>query len=280
MNARETPPSKKRAADDRDPSALDELTLRNHPSYASTLANGLAVLGCFSGGEPWLGNKEIAERLGLSKPTVSRLAFTLIALGYMRRERQTGKYQLGPAVLSLGYPLLSQLTIRQVAAEDMLELARYAHGPVSVGARDRLQVVYVETSHGKETNATKPGIGSSRPLLRTAMGRALLHAHGEAERAVLERRLQQTMPQEWETYGSGLKHAYRQIEQMGFCIVAGDWRPTLAAVAVPMNHSVAGMHLAFNLTVPSYATDQKQLTRELGPRLVELVRRIEQKLGK
>jgi DNA-binding IclR family transcriptional regulator len=281
MNTREHPdPPTTPAADERDPSALDEATLRNHPSFASTLANGLAVLGCFSGGEPWLGNKEISQRLGLSKPTVSRLAFTLIALGYLRRDRLTGKYQLAPAVLSLGYPLLSQLTIRQIAAEDMLELARYAHGPVSVGARDRLQVVYVETSHGKETSITKPGIGSTRPLLRTAMGRALLHAHGDAERAVLERRLQQSMPQEWETYGTGLVRAYEQIDQMGFCIVAGEWRPTLAAVAVPMKHPVAGMHLAFNLTVPSYATDEEQLVRDLGPRLLELVRRIEQKLGK
>jgi DNA-binding IclR family transcriptional regulator len=266
--------------DERDPSAIDAAALADHPSFASTLANGLAILGCFSGGEPWLGNKDIAQRLGLSKPTVSRLTFTLIALGYLRRDRQTGKYQLGPAVLSLGYPLLSQLTIRQIAAEDLLDLARYAHGPVSVGARDRLQVVYVETSQGKETNATKPGIGSTRPLLRTAIGRALLHAHGDAERMFIEHRLQQAMPQEWETYEVGLKEAYRQIDRLGFCIVAGDWRPTLAAVAVPMKHPVMGMQLAFNLTVPSYATNEEQLTRDLGPRLVELVRRIEQKLGK
>ena len=99
-----------------DASPLEEPALRDHPNFASTLANGLDVLGCFSGTEPTLGNKDIAERLGLSKPTVSRLTFTLVALGYLRRERRTGKYMLSPAVLPLGYPLLSQLTIRQVAA--------------------------------------------------------------------------------------------------------------------------------------------------------------------
>lgn len=264
---------------ERDPAALEGRALEQHPSFASTLANGLAVLGCFSTGEPWLGNKEIAHRLGLTKPTVSRLAFTLIALGYLRRDQHTGKYQLGPAVLSLGYPLLLQLTVREVAAAQMLELARYAHGPVSVGTRDRLQVVYVETALGVESHATKPGIGSTRPMLRTAMGRALLYAHRGPERTQLEHRLQKSLPADWESWSDALRQAYAHIDAKGFCVVAGDWRPTLAAVAVPMKAQVNGMHLAFNLTVPSYTTDRDRLEQDLGPRLVELVRSIEQKLG-
>ena len=39
------------------------------------------------------------------------------------------------------------------------------------------------------------------------------------------------------------------------------------------------MHLAFNITVPSYAADRTRLAQDLGPRLVELVRGIEQRLG-
>jgi DNA-binding IclR family transcriptional regulator len=263
----------------RDPATLEPAALAGHPSFASTLANGLAVLGCFSGADPSLGNKDIADRLGLSKPTVSRLTFTLVALGYLRREKQTGKYQLGPAVLSLGYPLLSQLTIRQVAAAEMLELARLAHGPVSVGARDRLQVVYVETTLASQSNATKPGVGSTRPMLRTAMGRAVMHAHPEPERALLEKRLRQAMPQEWEVYGAGLQRAYAEIGERGFCTVAGEWRQTLAAVAVPMKAPLHGLHLAFSVTVPSYSAEAAELQGSIGPRLVELVRRIEASLG-
>lgn len=262
-----------------DPAALDAEALQAHPSFASTLANGLAVLGCFSTGEPSLSNRDIAVRLGLTKPTVSRLAFTLIGLGYLRRDRLTGQYQLGPAVLSLGYPLLAQLTIRQIASDDMLALARYARGPISVGARDRLQAVYVETSQGKESNATKPGIGSTRPLLRTAMGRALLYAHPNDERRVLENRLAQTVAEDWQVHGPRLPAAYDEIATKGFCTVAGDWRPTLAAVAAPLKHPVAGLWLAVNLTVPTFAATPQQLEEDLGPRLVELVRRMEQRMG-
>lgn len=261
------------------PELLDAAALEANPQFASTLANGLAVLGCFGSGIPSLGNKDIAERLQLSRPTVSRLTFTLVGLGYLRRDRRTGKYSLGPAVLSLGYPLLSQITVRQVASPEMLELARYARGPVSIGARDRLQVVYVETVQAHDSNATKPDIGSTRPFLRTAIGRALLHSYNPADRAVILRRLEETYPQDWMTCAAAVQQAFKEIETMDFCIVAGDWRPTLAAVAVPMRTPINGMNLAFNLTVPSYATDRNQLEKSLGPRLVSLVRSIEYKLG-
>lgn len=261
------------------PEFLGDEALADHPQFASTLASGLAVLGCFSGGALALGNKDIADKLGLTRPTVSRLMFTLMGLGYLRKDPQTGKYSLGPAVLSLGYPLLSQLTIRRVAAPEMLELARYARGPVSVGTRDRLQVVYVETVQGLETNATRPDIGSTRPILRTAMGRALLFALDPHERALVLERLEKSLPEDWASFSAAAAQAQEQIAARDFCVVSGDWQPSLAAVGVPMRSPFNGMALAFNLTVPSYSTDLNQLEKSLGPRLVSLVRSIEEKLG-
>lgn len=261
------------------PELLDPASLEANSQFASTIANGLAVLGCFGSGQPTLGNKDISDALGLSRPTVSRLTFTLTGLGYLRRDGRTGKYSLAPAVLSLAYPLLSQLAIRHIAAPEMLELARYVHGPVSIGTRDRLHVVYVETVHANETSATKPDIGSTRPFLRTAIGRALLSTYHEPERAVILRRLQETSAEEWARFGPVTLQAQADLEQRGFCVAIGDWQPTLAGVGVPMQGKLNGLNLAFNLTVPSYATDQERLERDFGPRLVNLVRGIEAKLG-
>src|SRR5260221_8907303 len=83
--------------------------------FATTLARGLEVLRCFTPLEPQLGNKEISVRTGLPKPTVSRLTYTLTKLGYLRHNMRLGKYQLGSAVLPIGYPLLPPLDRPQVA---------------------------------------------------------------------------------------------------------------------------------------------------------------------
>lgn len=262
-----------------DPGLLDQASLEQHPQFASTLANGLAVLGCFGQGQTVLGNKDLSEKLGFTRPTVSRLTFTLTGLGYLRRDDSTGKYALGPAVLSLGYPLLSQMVIRQVAAPEMLELSKIAHGPVSIGMRDRLQVVYIETVHGAETNFTNPGIGSTRPLLRTAMGRALLSAHTEVDRARILDRLKELHREDWRKFAGTVSKAGHEIAQKGFCTVIGDWQPNLAAVAVPLRANCNGVPLAFNLTLPTYETSEASLNQHFGPRLVNLVRNVERALG-
>src|SRR5258708_7003718 len=83
--------------------------------FATTLARGLEVLRCFTPLEPLLGNKEISVRTGLPKPTVSRLTYTLTKLGYLRHNMRLGKYQLGSAGLSIGYPLLPSVNVRPVA---------------------------------------------------------------------------------------------------------------------------------------------------------------------
>ena len=76
---------------------------------------------------------------------MSRLTYTLTKLGYLRHNMRLGKYQLGSAVLSIGYPLLASMNVRQVARPLMKELADYCNGSVSMGVRDRLNMVYVES---------------------------------------------------------------------------------------------------------------------------------------
>jgi DNA-binding IclR family transcriptional regulator len=127
--------------------------------FATTLARGLEVLRCFTPGEPMLGNKEISVRTGLPKPTVSRLTYTLTKLGYLRHNMRMGKYQLGSAVLSIGYPLLASMSIRQIARPFMKELADYVNGSVNMGIRDRLNMVYVEACRSGNLT-TLPDIGT------------------------------------------------------------------------------------------------------------------------
>lgn len=113
--------------------------------FVTALARGLELLRCFSPGERHLGVTELARRTGIPKPSVSRLAGTLAKLGYLNFSESLGKYSLGSGVLSLGYAMLSNMDIRQIAKPYMQELAEYSRASVSIGIRDRLSMVYVET---------------------------------------------------------------------------------------------------------------------------------------
>jgi len=51
---------------------------------------------------------DLAQHTGLSRPTVSRLTYTLEQLGYLKRDAK-GRFQLGLGVPRNGYPLLAAL---------------------------------------------------------------------------------------------------------------------------------------------------------------------------
>jgi DNA-binding IclR family transcriptional regulator len=247
--------------------------------FATTLARGLEVLRCFTPVEPMLGNKEISVRTGLPKPTVSRLTYTLTKLGYLRHNMRLGKYQLGSAVLSIGYPLLASMNLRQAARPHMKELADYSKGSVSMGIRDRLNMVYIETSRNGNAVITLPDIGTSVPIAQACIGRAFLAACTPPEREAVLNQMKVKEPELHRKYRPQMDKAIEDIRMRGFCVSYGELRREIHSVGVPMRRTVDGEIVAFNCSVPSFVLKKGQLEEDLGPRLVAMVRNIEAGLG-
>jgi DNA-binding IclR family transcriptional regulator len=247
--------------------------------FATTLARGLEVLRCFTPLETMLGNKEISVRTGLPKPTVSRLTYTLTKLGYLRHNMRLGKYQLGSAVLSIGYPLLASMSVRQVARPLMKELADYCHGSVSMGIRDRLNMVYVESSRNGNALTMLPDIGTAVPIAQAAIGRAFLAACTPAEREAVLNQIKVKEPEMHRKFRAAMDKSVEDIRAKGYCVSVGEMRREVSAVAVPMRRTVDGEIVAFNCGVPDFALKKGQLEEDIGPRLVAMVRTIESALG-
>jgi DNA-binding IclR family transcriptional regulator len=246
--------------------------------FATTLARGLEVLRCFTPLEPLLGNKEISLRTGLPKPTVSRLTYTLTKLGYLRHNMRLGKYQLGSAVLSIGYPLLASMSIRQIARPYMKELADYCNGSVNMGIRDRLSMVYVESCRSGATTSL-PDIGTTVPIAQAAIGRAYLAACMPPEREALLNQMKVKEPEMLRRFRAQIDKALEDVRRRGFCSSQGELRREVHAVGVPMRRLVDGEIVAFNCGVPVFMLKKAQLEEDIGPRLVAMVRNIEAAIG-
>lgn len=247
--------------------------------FATTLARGLEILHCFTPRDSQLGNAELAARTGMAKSTISRFTYTLVRLGYLRINRISGKYQLGSAVLSIGYPLLASLNIRQIARPFMKALADQVRGAVAMGMRDRLDVVYLEGSRGPTPLPNPADVGLALPIARTAMGRALLAAYSRNEREALLNELKVKSPEDWQSFHAGIEADIAKFHTRGFCTSFGELRREVHAVAVPMRPMADGEILVFNCTVPAYMLADGQLTDDIGPRLVSMVRSIESMIG-
>ncbi len=247
--------------------------------FATTLARGLEVLRCFTPLEPLLGNKEISVRTGLPKPTVSRLTYTLTKLGYLRHNMRLGKYQLGSAVLSIGYPLLASMSVRQAARPVMKELADRCNGSVSMGVRDRLNMVYVESCRSGNGLTTLPDIGTSVSIAQSVIGRAFLAACTPAEREAVLNQMKVKEPEAHRKFRASIDKALEDIRARGFCVSMGELHREIFAVGAPMRRTVDGEIVAFNCVVPGFMANKGQLEEDIGPRLVAMVRNIEASLG-
>ncbi|MGF6757578.1 IclR family transcriptional regulator [Paraburkholderia sp. GAS334] len=247
--------------------------------FAVTLARGLEMLRCFLPGERMLANRDFVERTGLSKATVSRLAYTLTELGYLRHDVQERKYRLGGGVLSMGYPLLSGMRIRQIARPFMRELALSIRGAVSLGMRDQANMIYIESCSADKRSDARPDVGAIRPVLRTAMGRAWLAAVAPEEREVALNQLRVGVPDQWQQYRSQLDQAMRDYAERGVCVSYGDMQKNVYGVAVPVCAPVDSETLVFNCAVRAHTPQARALLDDVAPRLMMMVSNIEAAAG-
>lgn len=231
------------------------------------LARGLAVLRAFRPNEPALSNTEIAQRTGLPKPTVSRLTHTLTVLGYLAFVPRLGRYALGPAVVSLCHSLLAGMPTRIAARPVLQELADFSRLPVSLGARDQLDMVYIETARHAQGHPARFDLGSRLPVETTAMGRAYLYALPADEREALLDALRAGMaPAAWRGIRGDLDRAFDSIARRGFCVSLGDWRADVFGAGAPVV-AADGTVLAINCGGPPFEVSAERMEKDIGPRL-------------
>jgi DNA-binding IclR family transcriptional regulator len=240
--------------------------------FASTLAKGLEILRSFTPVKPILSNKELADRLKLSKPTISRYTYTLTKLGYLQPDHATGKYRLGPAVISLGYPLLATMAFRQVVRPLMNELAQALNCSVSMGIRDRLSIVYIETSRSDGNKFVQfSDIGLRYPIASTAIGHAFVAGCDAATRQSLLNAIRVRTPATWGRCQTALVESREEFSRKGFCSSYGGQHPDFYAVGVPLGREIDGEAAVFNCVTSINQAGRHELENTIGPRLVAMV---------
>ncbi|MBE9571271.1 MAG: IclR family transcriptional regulator [Proteobacteria bacterium] len=238
--------------------------------FITALARGLEVLSCFSAGERFLGNNQIAERTGLPKSTVSRLTYTLRESGYLLYVPSLNRYRLGAKLLNLSYSLLAQMEIRQIARPLMQALAEHTQLAINLGVRDHLNMVYVDTYRNASTYAVQLDIGSQLPIATTSMGRAYLAVISEQKRLELMEEIRVADEQNWPKIKEAVEQSRADYREKGFCLSLGDWRKEVHAVAVPLIPNDGSEIMIFSCSGASFQLGSEIIEKEIGPRLLNL----------
>lgn len=246
--------------------------------FVTALARGLSILKAFTQGDTSLGNQELAERTGLTKPTVSRLTYTLTRLGYLACSPQTGRYELGTSALALGYWAMAGSYIRQVATPLMERVSEELNLCCALGYRDEADAVYLEHTRGSGALIMSVQSGTRTPLVTTAMGRALIAVMDRPERDKLFAAEKIRHGAQWPRILKGIQEGLKDYQARGFTLSLGDWEKEINAVGVPLELNDGNPPMALILGGSSYAVDRQRLVEDVGPRLAELAGQIRQGL--
>src|SRR5258708_21339717 len=143
-------------------------------SSIQSIDRATAILKALASGPRRLGVSELAERLGLARPTVHGLLQTLQSHGFVEQDPYSDKYQLGPGLLQAGF---SYLDLKEPGARSHARwnhLASRTGAAVRVGVMHGSSVVVVHHVFRPDAAFGVLEVGIQLPLHASALGKAIL----------------------------------------------------------------------------------------------------------
>lgn len=180
-----------------------------------SIERAAAMLRLLSGRNRRLGVAQIAGELDLPKGTVHGILRTLAHVGFVEQDQETGKYQLGAALLHMGSSYLDGNELRTRALNWSDSLAARSGESVRIGTLHETRVLIVHHVFRPDDSRQALEVGALLPAHATALGKVLLAANRYAARelavaglprytpatitdaGVLERELQDVLRRGW-----------------------------------------------------------------------------------
>jgi len=191
----------------------------------------LAVLGS---GTPRLGVTEIADRVGLAKPTVHGLLRTLEAHELVAQDPDTGKYSLGPGVLQLGNAYLDGSDLRARSLRWAESLAERAGEAVWVATLSGSRVIVLHHVFRPDDTVQILEVGAAIPWHACALGHAIVAFLPEAHRARALAGELAPLTGRTKTTRTALNRALARVRQRGYAVEDQEATVGDAAIAAPI----------------------------------------------
>jgi IclR family pca regulon transcriptional regulator len=251
--------------------------LRN---FVQSLSRGLSILSVLAESSSPLNLTEISHQLKLSKSTIQRLTFTLLQLGYLNRDKETKRFRLGPKILSLGFAVIRNLDLKEVAYPYLEETSREVGETVNLAVLDGTEIVYIERIKTQQILNINLNVGSRLPVHCTSMGKAILaFLPNNRLEEVLKKIELPSLTSLTITSKAGLKKELGKIARRGFAINNEELSNGLRSVAAPIKNHNGEVIAAVNIAVPSIRVSLKRLETVLARKVITTANKISLMLG-
>ena len=243
------------------------------------VGRGLDILAALNK-EPNASISQISELTGIHRTTVYRILETLEDLGYIRRALGDDSYRLTQKLRDLSRSVEDDAGIIDMAAPFISKVTDEIMWPSSIATAYRHQMIIRETTHGRSPLFVHAvHIGTSSPVLTTAMGRAYLAFCSEDEREHAIEEITHSLHPECRLASDKdyVKRLVNITRERGYGLSFGESEKRLGSIALPIrssDHVLACINVVFFRS----AVDQETAIRRFLPVLSRNAAAIEQNL--
>ncbi len=246
---------------------------------STAVERALAILEAISERAGGLTNSELSRKLAIPKSSASYILRALEGRGYLRRERNTGRYRLGLKVLSLSRGVLSGLDIRELALPVLRQLVERSSLTAHLAILDHGDAVYIERVEAPGFIKMNTWVGRRMPIYSTSVGKALVAylPENEVKALLKERGMQKRTPRTITVCARFLQELARVREQ-GYAVDDEENSLGVRCVAAPVFDRQGQVTASLGVSGTTGQIDLVHL-----PKVAELVkeaaRKVSQQLG-
>lgn len=238
-----------------------------------------AILSALGSGTPRMGVTEIADRVGLAKPTVYGLLRTLEKHDLVSQDPDTGKYSLGPGVLQLGNAYLDGSELRARSLLWAETLAQRANEAVWVATLSGSRVIVLHHVFRPDNMVQILEVGAAIPWHACALGHAIVaFLHTSASTRLLAGDLQPLTGRTKTTRGA-LGRALAGVRRQGYAIEDQEATVGDAGIAAPIVNREGTVAGAIGIVGPAERLLAPDSRDDLARAVVEAARSISRDLG-
>jgi IclR family pca regulon transcriptional regulator len=226
-------------------------TSKKQRYFIQSLAKGLTTLQTFAESGHPLALTELAQALGTTNATATRLCYTLTELGFIHRNEQR-QYHLTPKVLSLGYSVICGLEWRKIAKYYLECLFDEVQETVNLSILEGREILYIIRIRKRKYLPFDIQVGTKLPVYCTGMGKVLMSmGPPEKTRPILERLDFKPLTHRTITSLQEFVRELENVRRKGYAINDEELSAGNLCVAAPVLDNKGYAVAAINIAMPT-----------------------------
>ena len=208
---------------------------------------------------------ELAEALDLNKSTAHRVVSSLLYMGYVRQDPDTGNYGPSFKVVDLAGRVMGRVDVTDIVRPYLQKLMRRCGETVHFVEREEENCVYIDKVEAPQNQVRMVShVGGVLPFYRSAVGKALAARMPEEEvRRLWDRcRIERTTPYTITNFEEFLE-VLEEVRRKGYALDNEENETGVRCIAAALDIREEHTRYAFSISVPIMRMDNDRI-RELS----------------